>query len=136
MKKLWNEFKAFAFKGNVLDLAIGMIIGSAFTAVVNAVVGAILQPILGIFTDNVKLEDMMWGKFPYGQLLQALIVFFITALVLFAIVKAINKAMSATKKPKEEAPKEAPRLCPYCFQEIHKDATRCPHCTSELTEKK
>ena len=135
MKKLWNDFKAFAFKGNVLDLAIGMIIGSAFTAVVNAVVGAILQPILGIFTENVKLEDMTWGKFPIGTLRQALIVFVITALVLFVIVKAINKAMSLKKK-EPEAPKEAPRLCPFCFQEIHKDATRCPHCTSELPAKK
>ena len=134
MKKLWEEFKAFAFKGNVLDRAVGMIIGSAFTAVVNAVVGAILQPILGLFTENVKLEDMTIGKFPIGTLLQAVIVFIITALILFLIIKAISKAMSLKKKEPEPA-KEPPRLCPFCFQEIHKDATRCPHCTSDLTGK-
>ena len=152
MKKLWDEFKAFAFKGNVLDLAVGMIIGAAFTAIVNALVNSVFMPLLSLITGKVDFNAMKWTiktgsavtyledgteqvvdhvtEIPYGAFLQAIFVFVFTALCLFIVVKSINKMMNLKKK--EEAPKEPPRLCPYCFQEVHKEATRCPHCTSEL----
>ena len=152
MKKLWNEFKAFAFKGNVIDLAVGMIIGSAFTAIVTALVNSIFMPLLSIITGKVDFNAMKWTiksgsattiledgttevvphytDIPYGMFLQAIFTFVFTALCLFLVIKALNKVMNLRKK--EEAPKEPPRLCPYCFTEIHKDATRCPHCTSDL----
>lgn len=153
MKKLWNEFKAFAFKGNVLDLAVGMIIGAAFTAIVTALVNSIIMPLLSILTGSVNFESMKWvigdkvtidaetgietvvkngTEIPYGAFLQAIFVFVATALCLFFVVKGLNK-LTNMKKKDEPAPKEEPRLCPFCKQEIHKDATRCPHCTSDLT---
>ena len=135
MKKIWNEFKSFAFKGNVMDLAVGMIIGAAFTAIVTALVNNIIMPLLSILTGSVNFEDMKFviGKteIPYGGFLQAIFVFLATAVALFFVVKGLNKVNNIKKKP-EEPKKEEPRLCPFCFQEIHKDATRCPHCTSEL----
>ena len=152
MKKLWAEFKAFAFKGNVIDLAVGMIIGSAFTAIVSSLVNSILMPLLSLITGKVNFESMKWTigtktavidetgateivkagtDIPYGTFLQAIFTFFFTALCLFMVIKALNKLTNLRKK--EEPAKEAPRLCPYCFTEIHKDATRCPHCTSDLT---
>lgn len=155
MKKLWAEFKAFAFKGNVIDLAVGMIIGAAFTAIVNALVNSIVMPLLSLITGKVDFSQMKWTigsktttiaetgevvveragtDIPYGQFLQAIFTFLCTAVAIFLLVKAINKLTSLKKKP-EEAPKEPPRLCPYCFTEIHKEATRCPHCTSDLTIK-
>ena len=155
MKKLWNEFKAFAFKGNVLDLAVGMIIGAAFTAIVTALVNSIIMPLLSILTGSVNFESMKWvigdkvtidaetgietvvkngTEIPYGAFLQAIFVFVATALCLFFVVKGLNKLTNMKKKDEPApAPKEEPRLCPFCKQEIHKDATRCPHCTSDLT---
>lgn len=155
MKKLWNEFKAFAFKGNVLDLAVGMIIGAAFTAIVTALVNSIIMPLLSILTGSVNFESMKWvigdkvtidaetgietvvkngTEIPYGAFLQAIFVFLATALCLFFVVKGLNKLTNMNKKDEPApAPKEEPRLCPFCKQEIHKDATRCPHCTSDLT---
>ncbi|MBR5009324.1 MAG: large conductance mechanosensitive channel protein MscL [Clostridia bacterium] len=152
MKKLWNEFKAFAFKGNVLDLAVGMIIGASFTAIVTALVNSVFMPLLSLVTGKLDFNAMKWTiktgsaityledgtevvedhltEIPYGAFLQAIFVFVFTAFCLFLVIKGINKVMSLKKK--EEEPKEPPRLCPYCFQEVHKEATRCPHCTSEL----
>ncbi|MCR4621845.1 MAG: large conductance mechanosensitive channel protein MscL [Clostridiales bacterium] len=155
MKKLWNEFKSFAFKGNVLDLAVGMIIGSAFTAIVTALVNSIFMPLLSLITGKVDFNAMKWTiktgsavtyledgtevvedhltEIPYGMFLQAIFVFIFTALCLFIVVKSINKMMNLKKKEEAPAaPAEEPRLCPYCFQPVHKEATRCPHCTSEL----
>ena len=152
MKKLWNEFKAFAFKGNVLDLAVGMIIGASFTAIVTALVNSVFMPLLSLVTGKLDFNAMKWTiktgsaityledgtevvedhltEIPYGAFLQAIFVFVFTAFCLFLVIKGINKVMSLKKK--EEEPKEPPRLCPYCFQEVHKEATRCPHYTSEL----
>ena len=152
MKKLWNEFKAFAFKGNVLDLAVGMIIGASFTAIVTALVNSVFMPLLSLVTGKLDFNAMKWTiktgsaityledgtevvedhltEIPYGAFLQAIFVFVFTAFCLFLVIKGINKVMSLKKK--EEEAKEPPRLCPYCFQEVHKEATRCPHCTSEL----
>jgi len=135
LKTFWSEFKTFAFKGNVIDLAVGMIIGSAFTGIVTALVNAIFLPLLSLITGQVNFEEMslkLWRVvIPYGTFLQAVFNFAATALAIFFFVKALNKLTSLRKK-EEEPKKEAPRTCPYCFSEIHKEATRCPHCTSEL----
>ena len=130
MKKLLKEFKEFAMRGNVLDMAIGVIIGAAFGKVVTAVIDIFLQPLLDSLP---KLESGGTGF--AGSIISFLAVvveFILTALVLFAIIKAVNAAKNLTKKPEPEAPKEEPRLCPYCFTEVDKKATRCPHCTSAL----
>ena len=131
MKKLMKEFKEFAFKGNVLELAVAVVLGGAFNKVVTAVVDIFLTPILEALP---KLENGGTGF--VGSLISFLAVvveFLLTALILFAIIKAFNKAKDVTKK--EEAP-AAPttKKCPYCMSEIDIKATRCPHCTSELKE--
>lgn len=129
IKKLLKEFKEFAMKGNVIDMAVGVIIGAAFGKVVTAVIDIFLNPMLEALP---KLETGGTGF--VGSLLSFLgvaVEFLLTALVLFAIIKAINAAKNIKKKePEPEAPK--PRLCPYCCTEIAKEATRCPHCTSQL----
>ncbi len=131
MKKLLKEFKEFAMKGNVLDLAIAVVLGGAFGKVVTAVVEIFLNPILESLP---KMENGGTGF--AGSLISfaAIVVeFLLTALILFAIVKAANAAKNLKKK--EEAP-AAPttKKCPFCFSEIDIKATRCPHCTSELKE--
>ncbi|MBQ9065396.1 MAG: large conductance mechanosensitive channel protein MscL [Blautia sp.] len=135
---LVKEFKEFIMRGNVMDMAVGVIIGGAFTAIVTSLNEDIITPILGIFggTDFSNLTLKLGSGenapvFAYGNFITAVINFLITALVLFLLLKAVNTATSKLKKP--EAP-AAPvtKICPYCKSEIPKDATRCPHCTSEL----
>ena len=136
MKKFWNEFKEFAFKGNALDLAIGVMIGSAFTGIVNSVVNDLFTPVLSLLTKGVDFSSLgvKLGEsedaavFAYGNFIQTVINFFLVAVCIFLFVKVINRF----KKKKEAAPAKAPRLCPYCKSEIADDATRCPHCTSQL----
>ena len=134
IKKLLKEFKEFALKGNVIDMAVGVIIGAAFGKVVTAVIDIILQPLLDMLP---KLETGK-SQFPVLDALLSFagvaVEFILTALVLFAIIKAVNAAKNLTKKPEPEAPK--PRKCPFCCSEIDKEATRCPHCTSELPKYK
>lgn len=131
MKKLLKEFKEFAMKGNVLDLAIAVVLGAAFGKVVTAVVEIFLNPIIESLP---KLENGGTGF--AGSLISfaaVVVEFLLTALVLFAIVKAANKAKSLKKK--EEAPAEpTTKKCPFCLSEIDIKATRCPHCTSEIKE--
>ena len=129
MKKLLKEFKDFALKGNVLELAVAVVMGAAFNKVVTAVVEIFLNPIL----ESLKAEGQEGVGFT-GSLIQfgfVVLEFLITALVLFLIIKAFNKAKDKTKK---EEPKAAPttKKCPFCMSEIDIKATRCPHCTSEL----
>ncbi len=129
MKKLLKEFKDFALKGNVLELAVAVVMGAAFNKVVTAVVEIFLNPIL----ESLKVEGQEGVGFT-GSLIQfgfVVLEFLITALVLFLIIKAFNKAKDKTKK---EEPKAAPttKKCPFCMSEIDIKATRCPHCTSEL----
>ena len=131
MKKLLKEFKDFALKGNVLELAVAVVMGAAFNKVVTAVVEIFLNPIL----ESLKVEGQEGVGFT-GSLIQfgfVVLEFLITALVLFLIIKAFNKAKDKTKK---EEPKAAPttKKCPFCMSEIDIKATRCPHCTSELKE--
>ena len=126
MGKMLNEFKEFAMKGNVVDLAVGVIIGGAFGSIVTSVVEDILTPIIGMIFGQPDFSNIKLGSIMIGNFINAVVNFLIVAVCLFAIIKAINKM----KKP-APAPKAA-RVCPFCKSEIADDATRCPHCTSEL----
>ena len=132
IKKFLEEFKAFAMRGNVLDMAVGVVIGSAFTAIVNSLVNDIINPAIGLFFNadfsdvGIHIGDVTIGV---GSFINAIINFLIVAFVLFVVIKAVN---ALHKKP-EEAPK-APttKTCPYCQSEIAIKAVRCSHCTSKL----
>ena len=133
MKKLLEEFKAFALKGNVMDLAVGVIIGGAFQAIVTSLVGDIITPIIGIFasTDFSNLIATINGsEVKYGAFITAIINFIIMAFIIFCIVKGLNKL--AERKKKEEANEPTEKTCPFCQSTISIKATRCPHCTSAL----
>ncbi len=134
------EFKKFILRGNVMDMAVGVIVGGAFTAIVTSLNQDILTPILGIFggTDfsNLTLTMGSGENAPilyYGNFITAVINFLITALVIFSLVKLINKIGDKLKKPEEPAAPTT-KKCMYCKSEIAVDATRCPHCTSQLTQ--
>ena len=133
MKKFLEEFKAFALKGNVMDLAVGVIIGGAFQAIVTSLVGDIITPIIGIFasTDFSNLIATINGsEVKYGAFITAIINFIIMAFIIFCIVKGLNKL--AERKKKEEANEPTEKTCPFCQSTISSKATRCPHCTSAL----
>ena len=135
MKKFISEFKEFISKGNVLDLAVGVIIGGAFQAIVNSLVNDLIMPLLGIITGGLDFSSLAItvgnAHLTYGNFISAVINFLLMALVLFSVIKAFNKARSIKEKPAApEAPKT--KKCPYCFSEIDIKATRCPHCTSEV----
>ena len=137
MKKFFEEFKKFISKGNVMDLAVGVIIGGAFQAIVNSLVNDIIMPLLGIITGGLDFSSLSItvgdAQIMYGSFISAIINFLLMALVLFMVIKAMNKAKELTEKPKEpEAP--TTKKCPYCQSDIPIDAVRCPHCTSELKE--
>ena len=135
MKNFMKEFKEFISRGNVMDMAVGIIIGGAFTAIVSSLVEDIINPLLGC---SVSMDFSAW-KIPLvgdaalgiGNFINAVISFLIMAFILFSIIKALNKAATIGKKPEEE-PAPTTKVCPYCKSEIPIDATRCPHCTSEL----
>ena len=136
MKKFFEEFKKFALRGNVIDLAVGVIIGGAFTAIVNGVSNDFIKPLLawvmGTAPEEILIGEAQWTWSLAGSdFLATIINFLITALVLFLIIKIFNKISTIGKKP--EAPK-APttKKCPYCLSEIPIAATKCAHCTSEL----
>jgi large conductance mechanosensitive channel len=124
-------------RGNVMDLAVGVIIGGAFQAIVNSLVDDIINPLLSIFLKDVDFSSLtlniLNAKLGYGSLINAIITFLINGLVIFILVKAINKSMNTFKKPEEEAAPTT-KVCPYCKSEIDIDATRCPHCTSQLDQ--
>jgi len=141
MKKFFQEFKAFCLRGNVLDLAVGVIIGGAFTAIVTALTTNFINPLLnyvftGYFSGDPTVPDYSWTQ-AGSAFLTAVVNFIITAFVLFCLIKGINKLMTVGKKPKKEAP-AAPttKECPFCKSEIPLMATRCKFCTSEIPEKK
>lgn len=136
MKSFLKEFKEFAMRGNVMDMAVGIIIGAAFTAIVTSLVDDLLSPIIGLLV-RVNFSDLsvefLGVTLNYGSFIMSVINFIIVAFALFTIIKALNKAASLGKKQAEE---EAPttKECPFCKTEIHIDATRCPHCTSPLEQ--
>lgn len=152
MKKFINEFKVFIMRGNVMDLAVGVIIGAAFQAIVNSLVKDIITPLISLITGGLDFSNLFIQlngaeKFAtvadaqtagvavlaYGSFITAVINFLIMAFVIFCLVKAIN-TLSAKMIPAEpEKPAEpTTKKCPYCQSEIDIKATRCPHCTSEL----
>ena len=137
MKKFMNEFKEFISRGNVMDMAVGIIIGGAFTSIVSPLVEDIINPLLGLFGGmNFDQYALMIGdvSIGYGKFLTAVINFIIMAFVIFLIVKLVNKIMSIGKKPEEkEEPKEPDtKICPFCQSEISIKAVKCPHCTSNI----
>lgn len=108
MKKFLEEFKAFAMRGNVLDMAVGVVIGGAFTAIITAIVEGLLTPIIGLLLPNTTFAEWAPAGFGLGAVINAIIVFILTALAVFLIVKAINKAASLKKKEEEEVVEEEP----------------------------
>lgn len=140
-----KEFKEFALRGNVLDLAVGVVLGSAFGAIVNSVVSDLLLPLIGLITGGHDFQTLfiaLDGNYytslaeateagasvlPYGSFISAVVNFFLIALSLFIVVKIINRFMK-----KKEAVVVPARTCPFCTSEVALAATRCPHCTSQL----
>lgn len=143
-KGFFGEFKKFIMRGNVMDMAVGVIVGGAFTAIVTSLNKDILTPVLGLFggTDfsNLVLKMGEGEEAPvlmYGNFITAIINFIITAFVIFCLVKFINMLNDKTSRKKNEdepAPAPTTKICPFCKSEIAIDATRCAHCTSELAE--
>ena len=146
-----KEFKDFISRGNVIDLAVGVIIGSSFTAIVNSLVNNIITPLITLITGKVSVKELFIAldgnnyesleaateagaaTLGYGLFLQAIIDFIIIAFVIFLMVKGINRLRDIGKKeetPVEEAP--TTKTCPFCKSEINIEATRCPNCTSQL----
>ena len=134
MKKFIEEFKSFALRGNVMDMAIGVIIGGAFTSIVTSLTDNLINPLLGLAgnTDLSAFTLQIAGiELKYGAFLTSVINFLIMAFVLFCMLKAVNKLTSLGRKP--DAP-GAPttKKCPYCCSDIPIAATKCAHCASEL----
>ena len=137
-KGLIAEFKDFIMRGNVMDMAVGIIVGGAFTAIVTSLNDDILTPILGIFggTDFSNLTVTLGSSADapvlyYGSFITAIINFLITALVIFLLIKGLNSLSTKFKKAEEEAA-PATKVCPFCKSEIPVEATKCAHCTSDL----
>ncbi len=140
-----GEFKEFVSRGNVMDLAVGVIIGGAFQGIVSSlcddVITPLIQFIIGKATGKTSIEEMTAalnvGPIAFGNFISAIINFFIMAIIIFCIVKAVNKLTEIGKKPAEEEEAEVTvKECPFCFSEISINAKRCPHCTSMLEEDK
>ena len=136
MKGFMKEFKEFISRGNVMDMAVGIIIGGAFTAIVTALVDNIIMPLISGICGGMAFED--WAvkiggsTIGIGAFIAAIVNFLLIALVLFSIIKAMNHAADKLKKEEEEAPATT-KMCPYCRSEdVPIEATRCPHCTSQL----
>ena len=133
MKKFIEEFKFFALRGNVMDMAIGVIIGGAFTSIVTSLTENLINPILGLFggTDLSGFVLNLGGvELRYGAFITSIINFLIMAFVLFCLLKAVNKLTALGKKP--EAPAEpTTKVCPFCCIEIPIKAVKCAHCGSD-----
>lgn len=133
MKKLLQEFKEFALKGNVIDMAVGVIIGAAFSDIVTALTDCFINPItscIGGAEVQGKIHLLGDQYLDYGTFITAVINFVIMAFILFLIIKGVKKLLTVGKKEEEAAP--LTRKCPYCFGEIDIQATKCMHCTSDV----
>ena len=132
MKKFMKEFKEFALRGNVMDMAVGIIIGGAFSGIVTSLTDNFINPIINLIMGNAsytKADVIGFGS----AFLASIVNFIIMAFILFCLIRGINKLMSVGKK-KEEPKAPTTKICPYCKSEIPLDAVRCAHCTSELPE--
>ena len=150
---MWKEFKEFALRGNVVDMAVGIVIGAAFGTIVKSLVADVIMPPIGLLLGNVDFTNLFWvikagaaaaGPYAtmeaaqkagavtinYGVFINTVISFLIVAFAIFMVIKSLNKL----KRKQEEKPPEAPTIkdCPHCFEKISISATRCPHCTSQL----
>lgn len=141
--KFMNEFKQFIMRGNVMDMAVGVIIGGAFTSIATSLNKDILTPILGIFggTDfsNLKITLGIGENAPvlyYGNFITAVVNFLITAFVIFCLIKGLNVVNTKLLRKEEKKEEEAPttKICPFCKSTISIDAVKCAHCTSDLEE--
>ena len=132
MKKFLEEFKAFALRGNVMDMAIGVIIGGAFSGIVTSLTDNFINPILNMLTGGATytLKDVSGFA---SSFVSSVINFVIMAFILFCLLKTVNKITSIGAK-KEEEPAPTTKVCPFCRSEIDIEDTRCPHCTSILNE--
>ena len=132
MKKFIEEFKAFALRGNMMDMAVGVIIGGGFTGIVTSLTDNFINPILNLVTraEMYTLRDVV--RFA-SRFASDLVNFVILAFILFCLIKGINKLMTLGQK-KEEPAAPVTKKCPYCLSEIPIQATRCPHCTSVVEE--
>lgn len=150
MKKFLDEFKTFIMRGNVMDLAVGVIIGGAFQAIINSAVNDIIMPLISLITGGIDFSNLFIqlgggekyatlaaaqeagaAVLAYGSFITAVLNFIIMAFVIFCIVKSLNKLSERKAKP---AAAPTTKKCPFCQSEIDINATRCPHCTSELTD--
>lgn len=139
MKKFIEEFKAFALRGNMMDMAIGVLIGGAFTGIVTSLTENFITPVITTVLSLIGGAPLYTAAEWYGfasNFVSAIFNFFITALVLFLLLKAMNQLMELGKKKDEEPAAPTTKKCPYCLSEIPVEATRCPHCTSQLEESK
>lgn len=155
MKKILKEFQEFAIQGNMVDMAVGIIIGAAFKDLVNSLVGDIVMPVISLFTGKLDFSNLFISlngehyatladaqaagasTVNYGLFITEIINFVIMAFVIFMVVRELNQLKKALAKKEAEpaAPAEpTEKVCPYCRTKIDIHATRCPHCTSELTE--
>ena len=152
-----KEFKEFATRGNIMDLAVGVVIGGAFQSIINSLVNDIIMPAISILTGKVDFSDMMFtvgdASIKYGNFITAIVNFLIIAFSIFLAitymnkfskkmeaislgqVEKLNKKLGKTKK-EEPAPEPTVKICPYCYSEIPYKATKCAHCTSSLEEQK
>lgn len=148
MKKLGKEFREFIMRGNVVDMAVGIIIGAAFGKIVTSLVNDILMPPLGLLLGKVdfanlfvnlsgtrydtlaKAKEAGAATINYGLFINTVLDFIIVALAIFLMIRGINRLR---RKPEEAPAAPTTRECPYCFSSIPIKATRCPHCTSQLT---
>lgn len=137
MKKFIEEFKAFIARGNVMDMAVGIIIGGAFTSIVTSLVEDIINPLLGLFGgmnfDRLHVKLLGEVTLNYGKFITAVVNFLIMAFIVFLLMKAVNgMGDKLTKKEEEKKAEPTTKKCPFCKSEIAIDAIRCPNCTSEL----
>lgn len=133
MKKFFQEFKEFALKGNVLDMAIGVIIGGAFSGLVTSLTDCFINPLIGcIGGAEVQGKIHLLGDqyIDYGSFITAVINFIIMAFIIFLLMKGIKKLLSLGKKDEVAAP--LTRKCPYCYGDIDVKATKCMYCTSDV----
>ena len=142
MKNFFNEFKKFAMRGNVMDMAVGIIIGAAFGKIVSSLVEDVIMPPIGWVLGNVDFSELKLVlvqksaeaeevAIKYGAFINTVISFIIVAFAVFILIKAVNTLQAKMVKEEAEAAPTT-KKCPYCCSDIALEATRCPHCTSEL----
>ncbi len=140
MKKFFGEFKEFIMRGNVMDLAVAVIIGGAFQSIVSSLCDDIITPfiqliigkVIGVESIDEMTKVLNVGPIQFGAFVSAIINFIIMAFIIFILVKIVNKAMTIGKKKEEEEEEATTKVCPHCKSEIHIDATKCPFCTGDI----